>query len=179
LLHRHHHDYLSVNLGPAQISNQVEGKPPVTAKLQDGQTAFGQAPLAHVVRDLAATPFRNVTIEFLQDDKAHRAPSAPWDEERGLHILEGGTQHIMFVQDGVRVSEVDLQPGGMVPKHHHSGPHLLVAVTDLELENDVAGKGTLQINLKAGDIKWVPGGFTHTLMNAGKQPAKFVILEFR
>lgn len=178
LLHRHRHDYVYVSLGAAQISNQLEGKPPVTTKLQDGQTVFVEGPVAHVVRDLAVTPFKNVTVEFLQDQKAGQSPPPKWDEERGLHILEGGTQDIMFVKDGVRVSEVDLQPGGMLPRHHHAGPHLLIAVTDLQLESDVAGKGVSRIALKAGDVKWVPGGFTHILMNTGKQRAKFITLEF-
>jgi hypothetical protein len=27
-------------------------------------------------------------------------------------------------------------------------------------------------------VKWLPGGYTHTLTNAGKQPIKFITLEF-
>jgi len=178
LLHRHRHDYVYVSLGAAQISNQVEGKPPVTTKLQDGQTTFVEGRMAHVVRDLASTPFRNVTVEFLQDEKARQSPRPKWDEERGLQILEGGTKDILFVKDGVRVSEVDLQPGGMIPRHHHAGPHLVIAVTDLDLQSDVVGKGVSQVILKAGDITWAAGGFTHTLMNVSRGPAKFITLEF-
>jgi quercetin dioxygenase-like cupin family protein len=178
LLHRHRHDYVSVMLGAAQISNQVEGKPAVTARPADGQTNFAEGGMSHVVRDLAATPFRDVTVELLQDEKARQSPPPKWDEERGLQILEGGTQDIMFVKDGVRVSEIDLQPGGMIPQHHHGGPHLVIAVTDLDLQSDIVGKGVSRIERKAGDVNWVPGGFTHTLMNMGKQPAKFITLEF-
>lgn len=178
LLHRHRHDYVSVILGAAEVSSQMQGLPTVTAKLQDGQTDFAEGNFAHVVRDLASTSFRAVDVEFLQDAKARKAPLPKWDEERGLHILEGGTQGIMFVKDGVRVSEVDLQPGGMIPEHHHAGPHLVIAVTDLDLRNDVVGKSASKVELKAGDVKWVPGGFTHTLMNMGKRQAKFITLEF-
>ena len=178
LLHRQRHDYVYVNLGAAQISNQVEGKPPVTTKLQDGQTVFADGGMAHVVRDLAATPFRDVTVEFMQDEKARKSPPAKWDEERGLQILEGGTKDIMFVKDGVRVSEVDLPPGGMIPRHHHAGPHLVIAVTDLDLQSDVVGKGVSKVILNAGDITWAAGGFTHTLMNVSREPAKFITLEF-
>jgi quercetin dioxygenase-like cupin family protein len=85
----------------------------------------------------------------------------------------------MFVQDGVRVSELDLQPGGVIPKHHHAGPHMVVAVTDLDLRSDVEGKpATLRV-LKAGDIGWIEGGYTHTVTNLAKQPAKFIALEFQ
>jgi oxalate decarboxylase/phosphoglucose isomerase-like protein (cupin superfamily) len=32
--------------------------------------------------------------------------------------------------------------------------------------------------LKAGDVKWVPGGFTHTLTNTGTSVARLVTVEF-
>ena len=33
LMHCHRHDYVAINLGRAEVLNQVEGKPPVTVKL--------------------------------------------------------------------------------------------------------------------------------------------------
>jgi quercetin dioxygenase-like cupin family protein len=179
LMHRHRHDYVFVSLGASEVENDVEGKPPVMLKLQDGETHFTPGNFAHIAKNLADTPFRNVTIEFLQDEKAHQTPAPKWDEERGLQVLQGGTKDIMFVQDGVRVSELDLQPGGVIPKHHHAGPHLVVAVTDLGLRSDVEGKPATLRLLKAGDIAWIEGGYTHTVTNVGQQPAKFVALEFQ
>ena len=178
LMHSHHHDYVFITLGNAEVENAVKGKPPVILKLQDGEARFVAGNFAHVARNLADTPFRNVTIELLQDEAARKTPPPKWDEERGLHILTGGTQDIMFVQDGVRVSETELQPGAMLPSHHHSGPHLLVALTDLDTRSDVEGQGPMPGHLKSGDVKWLPGGYTHTLTNVGKQKAKFVTLEF-
>ena len=178
LVHRHHYDYVFVTLGSTTVSNDVTGKPPVQLALQDGETRFVPGNFAHSARDLASTPFRNITIEFLQDEKARTSPPPKWDEDRGLQILSGGTRDILFVKDGVRVSEIELQPGATIPSHHHTGPHLLVAVTDLELRSDVEGKAPTSANLKTGDAKWVPGGYTHTLTNTGQHPAKFVTLEF-
>jgi len=178
LMHIHRHDYVYVTLGAADLSNEVKGKPPVEVKLQDGETRFTPGNFAHIARNLSDAPFRNVTIELLQDEAAHKTPPAKWDEERGLHVLTGGTQDIIFVQDGVRVSEIELQPGATVPSHHHSGPHLIVAVTDLEIRSDVEGQGPMPGHFKSGDVKWLAGGYTHTLTNTGKQEAKFVTLEF-
>jgi quercetin dioxygenase-like cupin family protein len=182
LMHRHRHDYIFVTLGASEVSNEAEGKPPVTLKLQDGETRFTPGDFAHIARNLAATPFRNVTIEFMQDAAVRKSPPPAWDEERGLHVLNGGTQDIMFVKDGVRVSEIDLQPGGVLPRHRHDGPHLAVAVTDLDLrsdnDKDKAGGGSQPVQIKAGDILWVPGGFTHTVTSVGKSQAKWVTLEF-
>jgi quercetin dioxygenase-like cupin family protein len=178
LMHRHRHDYIFVSLGAADVSNEVEGKTPVELKLQDGQTGFLAANFAHVARNLARTPFRNVTVEFLQDEKARSAPTVQWDEERGMHVLNGGTQEILFAKDGARVSEFELQPGGMIPRHHHKGPHLVVAITDLDLRSDVEGRPPSQSQLKSGEVHWASGGYTHTLTNVSKQPAKYVAVEF-
>ena len=178
LMHRHGHDYVFVTLGASEVSNEVEGKPPVTLKLQDGETRFTPGDFAHIARNLAATPFRNVTIEFMQDAAARQSPPPAWDEERGLHVLNGGTQDIVFVKDGVRVSEIDLQPGGVLPMHHHAGPHLAVAVTDLDMRSDKEGGSSQPVHMKAGDIQWVPAGGTHSVTNVGKSPARWVTVEF-
>jgi oxalate decarboxylase/phosphoglucose isomerase-like protein (cupin superfamily) len=181
LMHWHHHDYIYVMLGASEVVNAVKGKDPVTAKLQDGQAGFAPGNFAHIVHN-GSQPFRNLTIELRQDDRLHKSsphwdPAHP-DEDRGLDILHGGTKEILFVKDGVRVSQLELQPGGMVPTHHHAGPHLVVALTDYELRSDVEGKPPVTVTMKRGEIKWVQGGFSHTLTNTGKTQAKFVTLEF-
>jgi quercetin dioxygenase-like cupin family protein len=176
LMHRHRHDYLFVTLGDAHVSNEVEGKPPVDLKLADGDTRFVPGSFAHIARNLDETPFRNVTIEILQDEKMRAAPS-PWPEESGEKTFAGGRSKILFVKDGVRVSEVDLDAGATVPSHHHNGPHLLVAVSDLDVRSDVEGMGPMPGKFKAGEVKWLPGGYTHTLTNTGDRPARFVTVE--
>src|ERR1017187_10850380 len=82
LMHRHRHDYVFVTIGNAQISNEVEGKPPVEVKFADGLTRFAPGNFAHVARDIADKPFRNVTIELMQDEKGRTGPSH-WPEESG------------------------------------------------------------------------------------------------
>jgi quercetin dioxygenase-like cupin family protein len=177
LMHRHRHDYVFVTLGASEVSNEVQGKSPVTLKLQDGETRFTQGNFAHIARNLSTTPFRNVTIELLRDETANSA-TQKWDEDRGLQVLHGGTQEILFVKDGVRVSEVELQTAGILPKHRHGRPELIVAVTDLLFRNDVVGKPAANIEMKSGDVRWEEAGFTHTVTNVGKEAAKFVTLDF-
>jgi quercetin dioxygenase-like cupin family protein len=177
LMHRHRHDYVYVTVGDAHISNEVEGKPPAEVKLTDGDTRLTPGNFAHIVKDLSDQPFRNVTIELMQDEKLRQMPSH-WPEESGEKTFPGGRSKILFVKDAVRVSEVNLEPGAVVPSHHHDGPHLLVAISDLDLRSDVEGKAPMPGKFKAGDIKWVPGGFTHTLTNVGTSPARFVTVEF-
>jgi hypothetical protein len=179
LKHRHPHDYVTVTFGAAELSNEVDGKAPATVKLEDGQVRFseGRGP-AHLVRNLIGTPFRNVTIEFLQDDAAHKAAPPRWDEESGVSTAPGGNREIVFVKDGVRVSKIGLQSGGTQPKREHTGPELIVAVTDVDLGKDAKDKGPAAVQLKAGDMKWMQGGLANMLTNVGQQEAKLVLLEF-
>lgn len=177
LMHRHRHDYVFVTLGDAHISNEVEGKPPVEVKLTDGDTRFAAGNFAHVAKNLSDQLFRNVTIELMQDEKLRQTPSH-WPEENGDKTFPGGRSKILFVKDGVRVSEVNLEPGAIMPSHHHDGPHLMVAVSDLDVRSDVDGMGPMPGTFKSGDVKWLPGGYTHTLTNVGKSPARFVTVEF-
>jgi quercetin dioxygenase-like cupin family protein len=175
LMHRHHYDYAYVNLGPVELANDVEGQPPATLKLQHGETRFSPGNFAHAVRDLASTPFRNITIELLQHPQSHKP--APWPEKRGLQILSAGTQDILFVRDGVRASDVQLNPGGTLPKDSHARAQLIVGVSQVKLRSAAAGIRPENIEMTTGDFQWL--GSAHTLVNAGKQPARFISFEFR
>jgi quercetin dioxygenase-like cupin family protein len=177
LLHRHRHDYVFVTLGAADVMNEVVGEEPQELKLADGETRFHAGNFAHVARNLLDQPFRNVTIEFMQDEKMRTAPS-PWPMEGGDKEFPGVKIKVLMVRDGARVSSVELQPGATIPSHHHDGPHLVVAVSDLDLRSDVEGKVPMPTKLKAGDVKWIPGGFTHTLTNTGTNVVRLVTVEF-
>jgi len=181
LMHWHRHDYIYVTLGATEVVNAVKDKPPVSIKLQDGETRFSPATFAHIARNLSDLPFRNVTIEILEDESLRNATS-PWDakqnEDRALNILQGGTQQILFVKDAIRVSEFELQPGGAVPMQHQTGPYLLVAVTGLDLRNDVPRHASVAAHLRLGESKWLPPNYSPRITNTGTKPAKFVTLEF-
>jgi quercetin dioxygenase-like cupin family protein len=177
LMHEHRRDYVYVTIGNAHISNEVKGKPAVDVKLADGDTRFVPGNFAHIVTDLSEQPFRNITIELVQDEKL-RQTTSHWPEESGEQTFPGGRNKILFVKDAVRVSEVDLEPGAALPSHHHDGPHLAVAVTSADLRSDVEGVGPKPAKFSAGEIKWLPGGFTHTLTNVGKTPVRLVTVEF-
>jgi hypothetical protein len=180
LTHWHRHDYISITLGQAEIKNTVQGKSPVDVKFQDGDTRFAAATFAHFVRCTSSQPFRNVTIELLQDASLRNARS-PWDaaqnEDRALNTFQGGTQQIFFVKDAVRASEFELQSGATVPKSPHRGPELLVALNDFDLRNRV-GNNSKSEQFKTGESKWFDGGQPRVLVNAGTSAAKFVTLEF-
>jgi len=170
LIHRHEHDYVFVTLGDTEVENTVTGKAPVQLKLQDGDTRFLMGGFSHFARDLSDKPFRNITIEFLRN-KQH-APGTDYAPSNTP------SQKVLFIQNGVRVSEIRLAPGAVIPRHEHKSPHLVVALSETNFRSDVEGKPPAEIHQQAGDIKWIPGGFTHTLTNIGTTEARIVTLEF-
>ena len=79
----------------------------------------------------------------------------------------------------VRVQEVQIAAGGMLHKHTHKFPFLVVALSDLDLHNVPQGKPAMMVHQKAGEVKWIGAGSTHEMMNVGKQEAHFIEVEFK
>src|SRR5229473_7745991 len=65
LLHQHDVPYVYVALGPADVSNAVQGKPEARLVMVDGQVAYSRGGFAHIARTDAGSTFDNVTIELL------------------------------------------------------------------------------------------------------------------
>ena len=175
LMHWHRHDYIFVTLGDADLTNEVSGKPSAELKLTDGETRFSPGPFSHRIQVLSDKPFRNVTIELLQDE-ALRKSSARWDQDRGLQILSHGTKEILFVKDRIRVSTVELQQTAQLPTDPHAAAQLVVALTDCNLMENVVGRLPSNTVLKTGEVKWIPAT-TRILENVGPHLAKFITLE--
>lgn len=175
-MHLHRHSYLFVNLGQAEIENDVQGKPPVRMKLPEGETEFAPGPFAHVIKNVGDTPFRNVTIEILRPPSTQEQ-SVP--RERGLSVDSGLMIDTLYDTAQVRVSEFQLNPGAHVDIRQDKWPHLLVAVSDLKLRDQrPTGRG-VDLNQKAGDISWSQGGHAHTFTNLGLQQAHWIDVEFK
>lgn len=175
-LHLHRYSYLFVNLGTALIENDVQGKAPVRMKLLDGQVELSQGTIAHVIRNVGNTPFRNVTIEILRPPSP-AAQSQP--RERGLSLDMGLAIQVLYDTAQVRVSEFQLNPGVHVDIREDKWPHLLVAISGLKLRDQSKGGRGQDFNQKAGDISWSNGGHAHTFTNLGLKPAHWIDVEFK
>ena len=199
LMHRHRNDYLFVTLGDSVVRSQRQGEKPAELRLEDGDVRFTKGGFAHIATNLADSPFRNVTIEVLKPARGILR-LATCDVNEGIECgfcdisPEGkqkcdwpGTMQTLPELEkkqeekdyGVYQFVTHLQPGSATGMHAHKADHLLVAVSDLELKNEVQGKPPETLRLKAGEVRWVKGGFTHSLTNLGKQSAWFVSFEFK
>ena len=167
-----------MSIGATELVNQVEGKPAANLKLQDGETRFSRGPFAHLIRVLAPEPFRNVTIEFLRGHQ--QSSSTKWAEDRGLQILEGGTQDFLMVKDGVRISDVSLNPGATLPRDRQASAQLLVSITDFVLNISIHSP---QFHMRPGDVKWFDASqrLHHQIRSnlpSSKRQARFILFEF-
>jgi hypothetical protein len=176
LMHRHDNNYVAVILEPAEIQNAVQGRPVTTGHAGKGEVRYAVAPLSHRLMDSGDTAFRNITIEILKKKSAAPTETAP---ERGLDIGHGGLTDIVVDNSEVRVQDVQIAAGGMLHKHTHKFPFLMVALSDLNLHNMVKGKPAGMVQQKAGEVKWIAAGSTHEMMNAGKEQAHFIEVEFK
>ncbi len=174
LLHQHDHDYLAVILEPAEVQNAVVGRPVTPGHAGKGEVRFAVAPITHKLTVTGDTPFRNITIEVLK--KKEQPAKEP---ERGLDVGHGGMTDIVVDNAEVRVQEVQIAAGGMLHKHTHRFPFLVIALSDADLHNMPQGKPASDVHQKFGEVKWIDAGSTHEMMNMGKQEAHFVEVEFK
>jgi quercetin dioxygenase-like cupin family protein len=189
-MHWHRHDFIAVNLGSTEISNTVKDQPPQLKKLTPGDTHFSAASFAHMVHPAGAQPIRTVAVEILEDATLRNSPSR-WDaakndvaknelaknEDNAHNVVRGGARQVLFVKDGIRVSESELQPGAVSPLHRHFTPHIIVPVSEFDLRSDEEGKAPITTHYKPGTAQWIDGGFSHTLTNTSSNPAKYVTLD--
>ena len=197
LVHRHKNDYVFVTLGDSEVRNLRQGEKPVDLRLSDGDVRFTKGGFAHAARNLSDAPFRNVTIEVLKPARGI-VSLATCDVTEGIecgfcNITPEGTQKCDWPGDMHALPELEkkeddyavyqftlhLEPGATTGMHSHKGDHLVVAVSDLELKNEVQGKPEETLRMKSGEVRWVKGGFTHSLTNMGKRPAWWVSFEFK
>ncbi|HKH97825.1 MAG TPA: hypothetical protein VJ999_01850 [Candidatus Sulfotelmatobacter sp.] len=173
---RFRRSFMTVALQDGEIIIWDEGKSPIQHfQVHKGETSFRclssvcQTPqqqengVAGGYRNDRPNDYRNITVEFL-------------DPNIGWNTPEGGT--ISFPASlflgGAIVADVLLQPGDSFPAPEKRGAELVIAVSDLDLK---AANGT-RIRKSPGDVAWIPADDAAAVANKGRDPARFIIVEF-
>lgn len=176
-MHRHEADYMFLTLGDSTVSNERMNEKPARLELKDGQVRYVKGGFAHIARNLADTPFHNITIEL-------KSPGAPVCGVDPAHACEsadmtGIVQELFSTAQAVARMTI-LDPGQQTPAHTHATPHLAIAVDDLTFENHPEGKPATAISMKKGEVVWVSeSGITHYFKNTGKDRARVLSLDLR
>ncbi len=179
LMHRHAKDYLSIAVGDSEIQNTKQGAQPVTVKFKDGDTRYTPGGLVHAVADSTAAPFNNVTIELLQPTTNQKNCT----ESCTIPIkCEGNTPCAtatkIMTADQWSVTQITVPPGGLYPQHTHLANFLVIALTDSDMMVKNQDSPEKAMKDTVGHMTW-HNPEVHTVRNAGKTPAKVIVLEFR
>ncbi len=182
LVHRHNYDYLFVTLGDSDVLSVRPGEKPAQLLLKDGDVRFTPGNFAHAAINQIDRPFHNITIELLKpssevsgcggDGCTGPLPCSSDKPGRCPTITR------LIASDQWTVSLIKMPPSSRLEKHTHSMPHLVVAVSDLNLSQQTASAASA-IKSVTGDVAWVPAGVTHTITNLDTKPAQYVALEFK
>jgi quercetin dioxygenase-like cupin family protein len=179
LMHQHNRDMLAVFVNGGRTRNTVFGHKPAADKMAVGEARFRHAGYAHAIKNEGAGPFRVVIVEFADPQgKMERVGTAS-------HYCNPGStaacvdEKNLFCTAKVCVEDVTIAPGAVTTKHSHATAHMLVAVSDYELTDQVEGKGTVARSRKSGEVEYIPAGISHRLTNTGQAPARFTVILWR
>lgn len=123
---------------------------------------------------------RAVQVEFAEP-QGHIQPEKP----RSSRYCNPGSktacvaEKYLFCTAKACVEDVTMGPGAITTKHSHETDHMIVAITDYSLSDDVVGKGVTMRNVKSGGVEYSPAGITHTLTNKSAGEIRFVVVVFR
>lgn len=182
LVHRHEHDYLFVTLGDVDVTNARVGEKPAGLQLKDGETRFTPGGFAHAAVNNSDRPFHNITIDLLQTATNVKRCTESCSvlvacDVEGKPLSSCPTIERRITSDQWVMSFITMPPGSALEKHTHTTPHLVVAVSDMDLTVDTetaVNPGKLAV----GGVAWVPAGVTHSIRNSASNTARFVTLEF-
>jgi quercetin dioxygenase-like cupin family protein len=179
LMHHHGTDYIGVSFGPNEIdSTSPDGKVKHVV-FADGQVTYTPAGVVHAFTDRASTPFRNATVELLQNHGGpvcvNNCASDPRAKEWPPLTEES---KLIGYGDTFRISEAIIKPQQTVSTDEPF-PHLVVLVTDMHAHTGPPGNGGMDFSQKAGDMMFHGGHPDHGLTNVGDHEMRLVVIEFK
>ena len=129
---------------------------------------------------IAQQPLQAVTVEFAARqgvvEKKHPAPSRYCNPGSKTACV---SEKYLFCTAKLCVEDVRMGAGAVSTKHSHDTDHMIIAVTDYALSDDVVGKGVVMRNVKSGGVEYIPAGIEHTLTNKSPGEIRFVVVVFR
>ena len=182
-LGRHDHDFLIISLGGNQFELAGSGDTyPMT--MSDGEVQVMKAHWAHRVINKSKTPLHLVEVETMQDITPERAvcglvaqscTGARFAKDDKTNYIES----TLFVTPSMRLAKVEIGPTAGMPEHGHTKAHLMIALNDQQLTNAIVAGATSAVDAHAGDPTRLSGDIVHRVVNKGRQPARFLTIEWK
>jgi quercetin dioxygenase-like cupin family protein len=171
--HIHSSDSVSVNIEPADMTNQNFGSPEVSppARGERGRANFAgytkDGPRTHKASNVGTTPFHNLSFILKHPGPDGFTPS-----------LRAGVPGYTQILDNERVRgwRVALEPGQAAGEIRQQAPGLRIVIDGGILSEIVPGQADRGMSLRAGDFLWQDAGTTRAVRNTGT--TRIELLEF-
>ena len=163
LYHIHENPYFWISIGAATLRGQTLGvKEIINIEPVDAEVRYSPA-LTHRVGNIAATSFRNITVQLqARDDVSPAGAFVATPKPTGYQAKPALDNEL------VRVERLILEPGQSTGRYTVPRSGLLIAAHDGMISVERPGSTAHRIEMKAGDFEWHTGPATHTITNIGK-----------
>jgi len=149
---------------------------------EEGYSVHFRYPVSsHALRNDHINPYQGVVVELMKADES-RYRLDPSLNAGASFASPGDTEKsylTWLVKTNVEVDNLQLLGGAALEVHAKSDAHLLVAMTDIDLRREGKNGKPMEIQLSRGEVKWIADAATATYTNAGKEPARFAVLQMK
>jgi hypothetical protein len=174
--HIHSSDSVSVNIDPADMTNQNFGSPEVSkpARAERGRANFvgytKDGPRTHKAANVGTTSFHNLSFILKHPGPDGFEPS-----------LRAGVQAYTQILDNERVRgwRTILEPGQTAGEIRQQAPGLRIVIDGGTLAEIVSGQADRGMSLRAGDFLWQDAGTTRAVRNTGTTRIEFLEFELK
>ena len=162
--HTHTDDSVSVNMVPADMTNQNLGSSEVSRgeRALRGRAAYTpyskESPRTHKATNIGQTPFHNVSFIFRNRAPGRFTPSSRANVPGYVQIMDN---------ERVRGWRLVLEPGQSAAAMTQTAPGLRVVLDGGELVESVPGHADRGWMLGTGEFYWQEPGVTRALRNIG------------
>jgi len=162
--HTHTEDSVSVNIVPADMTNQNLGSSEVTRgeRAQRGRAGYTsyskQGPRTHKATNIGETPFHNISFILRNREPGRFTPSSRTNVPGYVQILDN---------ERVRGWRLVLEPGQSTAAITQTAPGLRIVLDGGELVESVPGQADRGWMLATGEFYWQDPGVTRGHRNSG------------
>ena len=174
LSHRHERFYVFVSLELGKVAIEVRGREPIVSELAAGELRISKGGFTLAERNVGQQSLNLIIVEQMK-----REETGNFEEPMVGFRFHDAAFGPLFEAPMMRGYDAVIASQGRTENHLDRYDRLLIALSDIELTDQVEGVGKLNISQKAGGVVWLPGGAKHATTNSGEVPAHFVTIEFR
>jgi quercetin dioxygenase-like cupin family protein len=176
----HQNDYLVIALSPIKLAATGASGNSYQVELDEDGVQVIKGGWSHRLTNLSDTTAKLVEIDVLNGIAPERAlcglGASSCSDGRFGKTTEGTyTTSTLFETPRVKLTRVELGPGGVLERHNHSGSAVLVALAAIHLSDETGGN----IERAAGETQAYPTHTSHQIQNIGLEEARFFELEVK